>query len=199
MTPVFGPTNELNFVVASRAHHADIGGLTPGSMPPTSRTIDEEGVLFDGVQIVEQGRFREAEVRRLLGAGRYPARNPDQNVADLKAQLAANARGVVGLSTMTARFGLSVVRAYMRHVQDNAENCVRAALEALERRPVDARSRRRRAHRRQCFSRPRKRVRDHRLRGHVGRERDEFQRAILDRASGGALRVPHVWSARTSR
>ncbi len=131
VTPVFGETNELTFVVASRAHHADIGGLTPGSMPPTSRTIDEEGVLFDGVQIVEQGRFREAEVRRLLERAAYPARNPDQNIADLKAQLAANARGVVGLSRMTARFGLSVVRAYMRHIQDNAESCVRAALEAL--------------------------------------------------------------------
>jgi 5-oxoprolinase (ATP-hydrolysing) len=131
VTPVFGPTDELTFFVASRAHHADIGGLTPGSMPPASRTIDEEGVLFDGVQIVEQGRFREAEVRGLLERARYPARNPEQNVADLKAQLAANARGVAGLTRMTARFGLSVVRAYMRHVQDNAEACVRAAIATL--------------------------------------------------------------------
>jgi 5-oxoprolinase (ATP-hydrolysing) len=131
VTPVFGASGALEFVVASRAHHADVGGVTPGSMPPHSRSIAEEGVLFDGVQIVAGGRFLEARVRQLLAAGPYPARNPDRNVADLRAQLAANARGVAGLARMTERFGSDVVRAYMRHVQDNAESCVRAAIERL--------------------------------------------------------------------
>jgi 5-oxoprolinase (ATP-hydrolysing) len=121
----------LLYVVASRAHHADIGGITPGSMPPGSRTIADEGVLLDGVRIVERGVFREAEVRRLLASGPHPARNPDQNVADLKAQIAANARGIAELDKLVARFGLRGVHAYMRHVQRNAEESVRAAIERL--------------------------------------------------------------------
>jgi 5-oxoprolinase (ATP-hydrolysing) len=131
VTPVFGASGALEFVVASRAHHADVGGVTPGSMPPHSRSIDEEGVLLDGVQIVASGRFLEARVRELFCAGRYPARNPDRNVADLQAQLAANARGVAELERLVDRFGSNVVHAYMRHVQDNAEECVRAAIERL--------------------------------------------------------------------
>jgi 5-oxoprolinase (ATP-hydrolysing) len=132
VTPVFGPRGKtLRYVVASRAHHADIGGITAGSMPPTSRSIEEEGVLLDGVRIVERGEFRERKVRRLLASARYPARNPDQNVADLKAQLAANARGVAELERLGARFGGRSVAAYMRHVQDNGEACVRAAIERL--------------------------------------------------------------------
>jgi 5-oxoprolinase (ATP-hydrolysing) len=133
VTPVFGGERRkrLRYVVASRAHHADIGGLTPGSMPPHSRNVDEEGVLFDGELIVECGRLLETSVRRLLAAGRYPARNPDQNIADLKAQIAANARGIAELDKVIQRFGLGTVRAYMGHVQDNAEQCVRAAIGEL--------------------------------------------------------------------
>jgi 5-oxoprolinase (ATP-hydrolysing) len=100
-------------------------------MPPASRTIDEEGVLLDGVRIVARGRFDETEIRRLLASAPYPARNPDQNVADLKAQLAANARGVTELDELGARFGWRTIAAYMRHVQDNAEQCVRDAIGRL--------------------------------------------------------------------
>jgi 5-oxoprolinase (ATP-hydrolysing) len=132
VTPVFDASGaRLRFVVASRAHHADIGGITPGSMPPDSHTIADEGVLLDGVKIVERGAFREAEIRRLLGAGPHPARNPDQNVADLKAQIAANARGIAELGKLVARFGLRGVHAYMRHVQANAAESVRAAIARL--------------------------------------------------------------------
>jgi 5-oxoprolinase (ATP-hydrolysing) len=131
VTPVFDARRRLRFVVASRAHHADVGGTTPGSMPPRSRSIEEEGVLFDGVRIVADGRFLEAEVRRLFGGGALPARNVDQNVADLKAQLAANARGIAELEKLAARFGETNVRSYMRRVQANAEECVRAAIARL--------------------------------------------------------------------
>ena len=134
VTPVFGGARRkrLRYVLACRAHHADIGGMTPGSMPPRSTSIEQEGVLFDGELIVEQGLFLESAVRRLLAEGPYPARNPDQNVADLKAQVAANARGAVELAKVVDRFGLTAVRAYMRHVQANAEQCVRAAIASLK-------------------------------------------------------------------
>ncbi len=132
VTPVFDARGRrLRYFVASRAHHADVGGTTPGSMPPSSRTIDEEGVLFDGVQIVKAGTLLETELRALLARGRFPARNPDQNVADLKAQLAANARGVVELERVIGRFGIRTVQRYMRYVQHNAAACVRAAIAAL--------------------------------------------------------------------
>jgi len=125
------PSNEVLFYVASRGHHADIGGITPGSMPPRSHTIDEEGVLIDDFQLVAAGRFRETELRALLAAGPYPARNPDQNVADLKAQAAANECGVRELHKMVMHFGLATVRAYMQHVQDNAEESVRRVIDVL--------------------------------------------------------------------
>ena len=132
VTPVFDASGKrLRYVVASRAHHADVGGRTPGSIPPDSRNIDEEGVLVDGVRIVAAGEFLEAGVRALLARGRYPARNPDQNVADLKAQLAANARGVLELERLTQRFGARTVARYMRYVQQNAAECVRAAIDRL--------------------------------------------------------------------
>jgi len=132
VTPVFDAAGKkVRYFVASRAHHADIGGSTPGSMPPTSRSIDEEGVLFDGVQIVASGELLEADVRTRLTAGRFPARNPDRNVADLKAQLAANARGVAELERLIQRFGSRTVERYMRHVQGNAAACVRAAIARL--------------------------------------------------------------------
>jgi 5-oxoprolinase (ATP-hydrolysing) len=119
------------FWVASRAHHADIGGVTPGSMPPFSRTIGEEGALFSGERIVAGGEFDEPLVRRLLGRGPYPARAVGRNLADLAAQLAANARGAAELERLTATHGARVVAAYMGHVQANAELRVRAALRSL--------------------------------------------------------------------
>ncbi|WP_151633328.1 hydantoinase B/oxoprolinase family protein [Noviherbaspirillum aerium] len=133
VTPVFDETEQdLLFFVASRGHHADIGGITPGSMPPNSQSVEEEGVLLDNFKLVENGRLRERELRELLGAGRYPARNPEQNVADLRAQIAANEKGVAELRRMVREFGLDVVQAYMQHVQDNAEEAVRRVIGVLQ-------------------------------------------------------------------
>ena len=132
ITPLFDDSGErLWFYVANRAHHADIGGITPGSMSPDSTHIDEEGALLDNVLLVSQGRFMERDLRARLAAGRWPARNPDQNIADLRAQLAANACGVSALRALVGRYGLAVVRAYMGHVQDNGESHVRAALSGM--------------------------------------------------------------------
>jgi len=119
------------FWVAARGHHADIGGITPGSMPPSSRTIDDEGVLIRDFLLVEGGRLREAEVRALLASGPWPARDPDQNLGDLKAQVAACARGAQELARMVERFGRAAVDAYMGHVQANAEEQVRRVLARL--------------------------------------------------------------------
>ncbi len=132
VTPVFlsaGPDPDC--FVASRAHHADIGGSTPGSMPPFSRTIEEEGVLFECFQLLEAGRLRERELRAALAAARYPARRPDQNVADLRAQLAANARGIAEVERAVQRHGLTRLRDYMAHVQANAAECMREAIARL--------------------------------------------------------------------
>jgi 5-oxoprolinase (ATP-hydrolysing) len=132
ITPVFDDDGvSILFYLGSRGHHADIGGTTPGSMPPDSRTVEEEGVLIDNVVLVDRGRFRETEMRDLLASGRYPARNPDQNIADLKAQIASCEKGVQELRKMVAHFGLDVVHAYMKHVQDNAEEQVRRVLDVL--------------------------------------------------------------------
>ncbi|MFI4884154.1 MAG: hydantoinase B/oxoprolinase family protein [Steroidobacterales bacterium] len=120
-----------DFFVAARGHHADIGGITPGSMPPDSRSILEEGVLIDNFLLVDGGRFREEEALALLRGGRYPARNPEQNVADLKAQVAACAKGAEELRRMVRQFGLPVVNAYMGHVQDHAAEAVRRVLDVL--------------------------------------------------------------------
>ena len=120
-----------SFYVASRGHHADIGGITPGSMPPFSKTIDEEGALFDGSAMVKGGRFDEDAMRAVLDEGAYPARNPEQNIADLKAQAAACAKGAEGLRRACSVYGLSVVNAYMGHVQDNAEESVRQVIGKL--------------------------------------------------------------------
>ncbi len=119
------------FYVASRGHHADIGGITPGSMPPDSRTITEEGVLIDNFLLVDAGRFCEAETLALLRSGAHPSRNPDGNIADLKAQVAACAKGAEELRRMVGQFGLPVVNAYMRHVQDHAAEAVRRVLDVL--------------------------------------------------------------------
>jgi 5-oxoprolinase (ATP-hydrolysing) len=127
-----GASPEILFYVASRGHHEDIGGLTPGSMTPRATTIEEEGVYIDNFKLVDQGRFLEAETHALLGGVKYPARMPGKNIADLKAHVAANAKGVAELNKMVAHFGLDVVRAYMGHVQDNAEESVRRLLSRLE-------------------------------------------------------------------
>ncbi|MEV5599055.1 hydantoinase B/oxoprolinase family protein [Streptomyces sp. NPDC052496] len=133
VTPVFDDAGqELLFLVASRGHHAEIGGITPGSMPAFSRTIQEEGVLFDNWLLVRDGRLREEETRELLASGPYPSRAPDANIADLRAQIAANEKGIRELRRMTGQFGLDVVRAYMGHVQDNAEESVRRIIADLE-------------------------------------------------------------------
>jgi len=135
VTPVFEDSApgapRILFWVASRGHHADIGGTAPGSMTPLATTVDEEGVLFDNFQIVERGHFREAGLQRLLTDHPYPARNPAQNIADLKAQIAANEKGVAELRKMVGHFGLDVVEAYMGHVQDNAAESVRRVLDRL--------------------------------------------------------------------
>ncbi len=133
ITPVFDQAGrDILFYVASRGHHADIGGKTPGSGPPDSRHIEEEGVVIDNFKLVEQGRLRLAETRALLGSGRYPCRNIDHNIADLEAQVAANETGVREVRKMITNFGLDVVQAYMRHVQDNAEECVRQVIDQLK-------------------------------------------------------------------
>ena len=132
ITPVFGDVgNKVLFYVASRGHHADVGGITPGSMPPNSTHIDEEGVLIDNVVLVRQGRFLEREISELLSSGAYPVRNVSQNIGDLKAQIAANETGVQELLKMVAHFSLEVVHAYMQHVQDNAEGAVQRLLGVL--------------------------------------------------------------------
>ncbi len=133
VTPVYLEAADAkpSFFVASRGHHADIGGTTPGSMPPFSRTIDEEGVLFDNFLLVHDGVLHEAELLAQLRSGRWPARNPQQTIADLRAQIAANEKGVHELRAMVAQFGRATVAAYMQHVQDNAEESVRRVITAL--------------------------------------------------------------------
>ena len=145
ISPVFDAAGaDILFYVGSRGHHADIGGTTPGSMPPDSHSIEQEGVLINNFKLVDgansgengagnggAGRLRDAEVRALLSSARYPARNPDQNLADLRAQVAANQKGVDELRKMVRQFGLEVVQAYMGHVQDNAEEAVRRVISTL--------------------------------------------------------------------
>ena len=132
ITPVYLDDGEQPiFYVGSRGHHADIGGISPGSMPPFSTRIEEEGVQIDNVKLVDRGHLREKEMLELLASGEYPSRNPQQNMADLKAQIAANEKGVQELRKMVDQFGLDVVQAYMKHVQDNAEESVRRAITKL--------------------------------------------------------------------
>ncbi len=137
ITPVFnnddaGEAATVLFYLASRGHHAEIGGISPGSMPPNSRTVEEEGILIDNIKLVDQGRFLETEMRDLLASGPYPSRNPDSNIADLKAQIAACEKGVQELRRVVEHFGLDVVYAYMGHVQDNAEESVRRVIDVLQ-------------------------------------------------------------------
>ncbi|MGB3050763.1 MAG: hydantoinase B/oxoprolinase family protein [Polyangiales bacterium] len=131
VTPVHDAEGALRFVVASRGHHADVGGLTPGSMPPSSTRLEEEGVVLRNLAIVENGAFREQLLRDVLNAGPYPARNPDENLADIQAQIAANEKGMQLLDELLARYGIEVVTAYMQHIQDNAAELTTRAIEAL--------------------------------------------------------------------
>ncbi|HSH42484.1 MAG TPA: hydantoinase B/oxoprolinase family protein, partial [Arenicellales bacterium] len=133
VTPVYDDAErEILFYVGSRGHHADIGGITPGSMPSHSRNVDEEGVLIDNFKLVDQGALREEAFIELLSSGRYPARNPQQNMADIQAQIAANEKGIRELRKMVQHFGLDTVQAYMGHVQDNAEESVRRVIHVLK-------------------------------------------------------------------
>jgi 5-oxoprolinase (ATP-hydrolysing) len=135
ITPVYidrGLNRQPAFYVGSRGHHADIGGTTPGSMPPFSTNIDQEGIRIVNFLLVENGELREAELLRLLKSGPYPSRNPQMNIADLRAQIAANEKGVQELQRLVTEFGLDVVHAYMNHVQDNAEESVRRVIEKLK-------------------------------------------------------------------
>lgn len=131
ITPVFDQQGGVLFYVGSRGHHADIGGSTPGSMPSDSQLVDEEGVLIDNFRLVTEGVFEEQRFRELLASGQYPARNPGNNIADIKAQIAANEKGSQELVKMIDHFGLDVVHAYMQHVQDNAEESVRRVIDRL--------------------------------------------------------------------
>lgn len=132
VTPVFAEADgKLRFFVASRGHHADVGGISPGSMPAASRHIDDEGVISAGLKIVAEGDFQEQTVRNWLQSNRHPARNPEQNIADLQAQIAANQKGLQELQVMIRHYSWPVVSAYMQHVQDHAEACVRALLAKL--------------------------------------------------------------------
>ncbi len=137
ISPVHDAAGELRFFVASRGHHADVGGITPGSMPPFSQHIDEEGILFRGQRIVQDGRLDEAGLLNTLKEGAYPARDPQTNLRDLEAQIAANARGRALLLEAVEAHGLFTITAYMQHVQDNAQACVEDALHALG--PTEAR------------------------------------------------------------
>ena len=131
-TPVFDDKKKkILFWVASRGHHADIGGISPGSMSPNATTIEQEGVLFDNFKLVDRGRFREKELMAALTGARYPARNPIQNINDIKAQIAANEKGVAELRKMVVQFTMPVVEAYMQHVQDNAAESVRRVIDRL--------------------------------------------------------------------
>ena len=132
ITPVFDAAGAtIQFFVGSRGHHADIGGITPGSTPPGSRTLEEEGVIINNFLLVDGGVFQEESFRALLASARYPARSPDVNVADIKAQVAANEKGVQELGKVVARYGWDTVAAYMRHVMDNAEESVRRVIDRL--------------------------------------------------------------------
>ena len=133
ITPVFDKLEkEILFFVASRGHHADIGGKTPGSAPPDSKHIDEEGVLIDNFKLFEKGVFRENEMKKILASGKYPCRNIEHNMADLGAQVAANKTGIREINSMIDQFGIQTVHAYMDHVQDNAEECIRNAITNLK-------------------------------------------------------------------
>ena len=192
ITPVFdAPGKQILFFVGSRGHHADIGGITPGSMPPDSKVVEEEGVLIDNFLLVEERRLRESETIALLGSGKYPARNIEQNMADLRAMIAANEKGVQELRQMVEHFGLEVVHAYMRHVQDNAEEAVRRVIDVLK----DGQFRYEMQRRRDLGADPHRQKatqRHHRLHRNFFAVAQQLQRAFGCVYGGGAVCIPHT-------
>ena len=197
VTPVFDEAGAgLLFYVASRGHHAEIGGITPGSMPAFSTEVNEEGVVIDNWLLVRDGALREAETRALLADAPYPSRNPGVNLADLRAQIAANERGVSELRRMVEHFGLDVVHAYMRHVQDNAEEAVRRVLRTLRDGAVPVRDGRRRGDQRGGPGGPGHAVRGDRLHRHLGAAARQLQRPVLGGHGRGALRAAHAGGRR---
>jgi len=193
--PAFDEAGALVAFVASRGHHADIGGITPGSMPPFSRVIQEEGVLIDNFLLVDEGRFCETETLALLASGPYPARNPRQNIADLKAQIAACVKGTTELRALIGAYGRNTVHAYMRHVQDNAEECVRRVIDRLNDGvfACEMDNGQGRDHRE-----PRGAHRTRRFRRHQRPGRQQFQRAALGVPCRGAVCVPNAGRGRYS-
>ena len=189
--PVFDDAGaEVIFYVASRGHHADVGGTVPGSAPANSTSVDEEGVLLDNELLVSEGRFRDDHIHRLLTSGAHPARNPAQNIADLKAQVAACEKGTTELRRVIAHYGLEVVHAYMQHVQDNAEESVRRVIDALSNSNVHRVDGRRSSRARRDHRRPRRPVGHDRLPREQRHAPGKLQRTVSDCPCGGALRLP---------
>ncbi len=190
VTPVFGTERQPLFYVASRGHHADVGGVTPGSMPSFSTRVEEEGVLVDNAPITRDGRMLTSELGDLLTSGPYPARNPRDNVADLRAQLAANEKGVTELHALARDFGLEVVLAYMGHVRANAAEAVRRVIAALHdghyRYELDTGA----VIEVDDHRRPGESVGAHRLHRYVGPAAGQLQRTVVGHQGGGALRLP---------
>ena len=191
VTPVFEDAGDaILFWVASRGHHADVGGTAPGSMTPRATTVDEEGVLIDNFKLVDRGRFREAELHTLLTDHPYPCRNPAQNIADLKAQIAANEKGVGEIRKMVRQFGLDVVQAYMRHVRDNAAESVRRVHREAARFGVRVSDRPGLGDQGEDHRRQGEALGEGRFHRHVAGAAEQFQRPCPGDARGGALRLP---------
>ncbi len=199
ITPVFDAAGrDILFFVGSRGHHADIGGITPGSTPPLSRTLEEEGVVIDDFLLVDGGHFREAELRALLAGAKYPARSPDVNVADIKAQVAANEKGVQELQRVVALYGWPTVSAYMRHVMDNAEEVGAPGDRSHRQRFVRIHHGQRTEAARRGQRRSRQPQRGGGFHRHRPAERGQLQLAAGGDARRGAVRVPHAGGRRHS-
>ena len=189
-TPVFDDRKKsILFWVASRGHHADVGGISPGSMSPNATTIEQEGVLFDNFKLIDRGRFREKELMAALTEAKYPARNPVQNINDIKAQIAANEKGVAELRKMVTHFTLPVVKAYMQHVQDNAAESVRRVIDRLHDSEFTYEMDQGTRHQGENNGRQESARSDRRLHRHKRTAADEFQRAGAGDAGRSPLRV----------
>ena len=198
-TPMFDEKGKtILFWVASRGHHADVGGVSPGSMSPRATNILEEGVYIDNFTLVARGRFRERELYALLEGGPYPARNPLQNVNDLKAQIAANEKGAQELRRMVDQFSLATVEAYMGHVQDNAAESVRRVIDRLKDSEFSCEMDQGAIIKVKISGRPGKARGDRRLHGNFAAAADQFQRARTGRQGRGALCVPRDGGRRDS-
>ena len=190
-TPVFDDKKKkILFWVASRGHHADVGGISPGSMSPNATTIEQEGVYMDNFKLVDRGRFREKELMAALTGAKYPARNPVQNINDIKAQIAANEKGVAELRKMVVHFTLPVVQAYMQHVQDNAAESVRRVIDRLHDAEFSYEMDQGTVDQGQDHGRQEEARGHRRFHRHLAAAADQFQRARAGDARGRALRVP---------